>query len=469
MIKVIQRPTILLKEMELNYESSVEDQGADELADMVGKFPYIQIGNMNIQTTDTISIVLYNNQFLPKIEMQFKDPTFNIIDPLFPTDNDILSLFIKSSSELLMPVRMDFKITDVNVIKGKDGPNQELIIALTGILDVNGLYYTPIRSFPNSSFQVLKTLASEFKLGFASNINDTNDAMIWINPGETNLEFMQDVINYSYISDESFMYAYVDFYYNLNYVDIETALNEDISEQSGIFFSANIEKNDGEEPSSKLILTDHPDKSNTNMFINKYNLLNSSTKVNLNIGYRSIISYYDKNGSIFYKVLLDTISTPGNKGENVILKGQIGEISDLVENSVDIINLGKIDTDNVHANFPYAYQQNRKNLLYLQKVKIKVVLSSMNFNLYRFQKIELKFYKTDEMHDDDKTIEVTEKSVSQNADKDFDEKRINKRLSGEWLITAINYTFNKVGGFSQEVTLVKRELGFNDNDYNKSK
>lgn len=468
MIKVLQRPTIVLKEMELNYDSSVEDQGADELADMVGKFPYIQIGNMNIQTTDTISIVLYNNQFLPKIEIQFKDPTFNIVDPLFPTDNDILSLFIKSSSEILMPVRMDFKITDVNVIKGKDGTNQELIIAITGILDVNELYYTPIRSFPSTSFKVLKTLSSEFKLGFASNVNDTNDAMIWINPGETNLEFIQDVINYSYISDESFMYAYVDFYYNLNYVDIETALNEDISEQSGIFFSANLFKNSNDaEPSSKLILTDHPDKSNTNMFINKYNLLNSSTRVNLNIGYRSIISYYDKNGSIFYKVLLDTISTPGNKGENVILKGQIGEISDLVENSVDIINLGKIDTDNVHANFPYAYQQNKKNLSYLQKVKIKVVLSLMNFNLYRFQKIELKFYKTDEMHDDDQSIEVTEKSISENAGKDFDEKRINKRLSGEWLITAINYTFNKVGGFSQEVTLVKRELGFNDNDYNK--
>ena len=34
-------------------------------------------------------------------------------------------------------------------------------------------------------------------------------------------------------SIDTFLYAYVDFYYNLNYIDIETALNEDIKDQKG--------------------------------------------------------------------------------------------------------------------------------------------------------------------------------------------------------------------------------------------
>lgn len=466
MIKVINRSSKVLKEIVIDYEPEAQDSKADEYADMIGKYPFLMIGNLNIQTTDTIIITLYNNQFLPRIEIQFKDPTYKLIDPLFPTDDDIISIFIRSSSEMLMPVRMDFKILETNVVKG-EGNNQELTFTVTGILDVNSLYYTPIKSYPNTSYQLLKKLASEFELGFASNINDTNDAMIWINPGETNLEFIQDVVNYSYISDKSFMYAYVDFYYNLNYVDMETALNEDITEQTGIFFSANIIKNQSEEPTMDLFLTDHQDKTLSNQFINKYNLTNSSTKVNLDIGYKSVISYYDKNNSIFYKLMFDTISTPGPKGENLILKGKVGEISELVEQSVDIINLGKIDTDNVHDNYPYARQQNLKNMASLQKVKIKVTLTMMNFNLYRFQKIELKFYKLSEISEEEVIEVVDESSINKRVGKDFDEKKLNKRLSGEWLITAINYTFNMVNGFSQEVILVKRELGFNDNDFDK--
>ena len=37
--------------------------------------------------------------------------------------------------------------------------------------------------------------------------------------------------------------------------------------------------------------------------------------------------------------------------------------------------------------------------------------------------------------------------------------KINNRLSGEWLITGINYTFDNGKGNVQEITLVKRELG----------
>ena len=50
-----------------------------------------------------------------------------------------------------------------------------------------------------------------------------------------------------------------------------------------------------------------------------------------------------------------------------------------------------------------------------------------------------------------------------------DDDKLNQRLSGDWLITSINYTFNKRGGFEQEVILVKRELNFNDEDFNPDK
>ena len=464
MIKVLDRPVILLKQLEINYVADVGDKVADQYAADTGRYPYLQIRNLVIQTNDTTKIVLYNDQFLPKIEVYFKDPTFKLIDPLFPLDEDIISLFIQSSSELLMPVRMDFKIIEFNVVK----MDSDINYVLTGLLDVNYLYFQPYNTHLGTSYDVLKKMAMDAKLGFASNIDNTNDLMMWINPADSNLEFMQQVVKYSYRSDESFMLAYIDFYYNLNYVDIETALNEDISEQTGIYYAANLTKVK-DEAVTELFLTDHPDKINTNTYIQKYNLLNSTTKVNLSIGYQKYLTYYDKNGNTQYQFIMDTISTPGAKGKNVVLKGQVGQVSEIAANSWDGEFLGTYDSDNVHPNYLYAGIQNKQNLDFLQKVKMKVTLGVMNFNVYRFQKIDIRFYKMKEFEDDKVAVEVTEKNVEQFAGADFDAKKLNQRLSGEWLITAINYTFNKVGGFAQELTLVRRELGFNENDYSKAK
>lgn len=460
MIKVLERPSIVLKKLEIDYVADVGDYVADQYAADTGRYPYLQIRNLVIQTTDTTKIVLYNDQFLPKIEVFFKDPTMKLIDPLFPLDDDIISLFIQSSSELLMPVRMDFKITEFNVIKSDNDMNYVIV----GLLDVNYLYYQTYSTYSLTSYDLLKKLAMDAKLGFASNIDNTNDLMMWINPADSHLEFIQKIVRHSYRSDESFLLAYIDFYYNLNYVDIETALSEDISDQTGIYYAANLTKVKKDEV-VKMFLTDHPDKINTNTYIQKYNLLNSTTKVNLDIGYQKYLIYYDKNGNTQYEFVMDTISSPGDNGKNVVMKGRIGQESEIAANSRDGEFLGVLDTDNMHEHYLYAGTQNKQNLDFLQKVKMKVTLGVMNFNLYRFQKIEIRFYKMKEIENDKVSVEINEKTIREGGEKDWDANKLNQRLSGEWLITTINYTFNKVGGFSQELTLVRRELGFNENDF----
>ena len=457
MIGVLERASILLKELVVNYEDTIKDSAADEYAGDIGRYPYLQIGNLVIQTTETSKIVLYNDQFLPKIEVFFKDPTLKLIDPLFPIDDEIISLFIKSSSEMLMPVRMDFKITEFNVVKGSSDMNYVLV----GLLNVDYLYFQEYSSYSNSSYGLLREIAKKANLGFASNIDDTNDKMSWINPANTNLEFIQDIVNCSYKSDNSFMLSYVDFYYNLNYVDIETALNEDITDMTGIKYDANFTKVK-EEDSVKLVLTDHPDKINSNLYIDKYNLINNTTKINLDIGYNKYITYYDKNENIEYEYVIESISSPSN---DVVTKGRIGELSEVYKHSMDSSFLGNLDSDNVHSNYLYAKVQNEQNLDFLQKIRMKVSLGSANFNLYRFQKIEVRLYKLKELDSEEVLVNVDKDTIQKGATADWDERKLNQRLSGEWLITAINYTFNKIGGFVQDVTLVRRELGFNENDY----
>jgi hypothetical protein len=190
-------------------------------------------------------------------------------------------------------------------------------------------------------------------------------------------------------------------------------------------------------------------------------------KVNLDIGYQKYLSFYDKNGGTQYTFLMDTISTPGPAGKNIIMKGKVGQVSEIAANSFDGDFLGVFDADNVHKNYLYAGMQNKQNLEFLQKVKMKITLGIQNFNLYRFQKIDVRFYKLKEMNDEVQQVQVNQENMEKGVGADFDAKRLNQRLSGEWLITTINYTFNKIGGFSQDLTLVRRELSFNENDFNK--
>ncbi|MFW6243175.1 MAG: hypothetical protein ACOC2W_03355 [bacterium] len=456
MIRVLERPSIILKEMIIDYLDFNEDSLADEYALDIGRYPYVQIGNLVIQTDNTTKIVLHNDQFLPKVEIFFEEPTMKLIDELFPLDDEIVSLFIQSSSENLMPVRMDFKITEFNVVRS----DKRINYVIVGLLNVDYLYYQDTFADNNTSFGILRKLAKKSNLGFATNIDDTDDLMMWINANDSNMEFIQDIVKHSYKSDNSFMLSYIDFYYNLNYVDIETELDQDISEVRGILSGSNFSKK-RKDRITNLILTNHPDVINSNLYISKYNVINNSTAVNLDIGYRKYITYYDKVGNVRYEFVLDSLST--SEENNAILKGRKGEFSQVFKNSINSAYLGVIDTDNVHPNYLYAKVQNEQNLDFLQKVRMKITLNSMNFNLYRFQKIQIELYKLEELNMDE--VPNNENDTENKRSIDWDKNRLNQRLSGEWLIIAINYTFNKHGGFQQEVTLARRELGFNDEDF----
>lgn len=456
MIKVIQRPSIILKEIVVDYLDFVENSLAREYALDIGRYPYIQIGNLVIQTDFTTKVVLYNDQFIPKLQIFFEEPTLKLIDDLFPLDDEIISLFIQSSSENLMPIRMDFKITEFNLIRVEGG---RLNYVLTGLLNVDSLYYQNSYFLNDTSYEVLKKLSSTLGLGFASNVDDTNDLMNWMNSNNSNMEFIQDVVRYSYRSDESFMMSYIDFYYNLNYVDIETELKEDTSGNKGIFFGSNF-FNKPEDKITDLILTNHPDTINSNLYISKYNIINNSTSVNLDIGYRKYVTYFDKVGNIRYEFLVDSLST--SEDNEAILKGRTGEMSQIYKNSINSEYLGTIDVDNVHPNFLYAKVQNEQNIDFFQKVRMKIVLKSMNFNLYRFQKVEVRLYKLEELNLDTLPTDINEN----NRSIDWDKHRLNQRLSGDWLVIGINYMFNKHSGFLQEVILARRELSFNEVDFN---
>ena len=113
---------------------------------------------------------------------------------------------------------MDFKITEFKPVKDKGGDNNDVVFELSGILNVDYLYGSFFTSYDDTSYNVLRQLAKEAKLGFASNINGTDDRMVWVNPSLTYLEFMQELVKFSFKGLDTFLFAYIDFHYNLNYL-----------------------------------------------------------------------------------------------------------------------------------------------------------------------------------------------------------------------------------------------------------
>jgi hypothetical protein len=459
MIKRITSSDKVLEDLTISYKPEVKPEDAIQWASDIGKFPYLVFSYLDkllVEAKDIIYFKLYGDKYIPELECTFRDPTNKLNDYMFPLDKSIVSLMIKANSENLMPIRCDFYIKNFNLVK--TGMRDDKIYNMKCILDIPIIIKN--MSFPSmTSFQVLQQVAKETLLGFVTNIDDTNDSMTWINPGEDYIkDFLPDVVSESYKSDDSFLWSFIDYYYNLNYIDIETALNEDITNQQTILNSNDL---NGTEQTIPLILSNHPDKRSSNLYIDRWNLDNDSTDINMDIGYEPYIYYFDDLGKDFIQLLLDTISTAGSDQSAIVLKQRNDDVNTNAGNVQQKKKyfLGKIDTDNVHKNILYAQKQNENNILSLQKIKMNVVMPNPNFSLFRFQPVELVLYDLTDMETkkgkDDQSVE----QVYAN------ENKINNRLSGKWLITGINWVMDKrnmqKGGqsiFVQEVTLVRREL-----------
>lgn len=454
-IQVLSRPNITLQEIAIPFNPNSSTDAVKYVTNTTGVIPLVVIKNVMISEENIEKLALFNNQIIPSIFIIFRDLSSQLIDSLFPLDNEIISIFIKATSEMNMPIRMDFKIMEFNPIKSGNEEKENISFTINGLLDVDELYYKNIKGYPGTSFNIFQNIASDCNLGFATNVTFTNDSMTWVNPGIELMNFIEDVTFHSYKDDSTFLWSYVDFYYNFNYVDIEKALGEDISKQVSAN-QFNVFTPNAQESVSPLVLTNHFSAKDSNVYINKYNLVNASTKINTTIGYSTTVIFYDKTENNINSTSLDTLSNDVD-GTQIVLKDQPGSNQNFIQNVISHTYLGKLDQDNVHKNYLYAYQQNLNNLEFLQKLKMVITIkASMNFTLYRFQKVLVKLYQQTDPNRFD-----TEKAGPISSQEDAiqrDESKVNQRLSGEWLITGINYTFSNKFGNVQEVTLVKREL-----------
>ena len=450
MIKVIEKAKI--KTIPLSFKLN-DPQSADIFSQSLNYVPLIfitkvddpNINGTTVDARDVIYVKLHNSKFLPEIELFCDDSKGLLFNDLYPFDHDtILSIFVKSNSENTMPIRMDFRVTEYETIKASEERNNFKYL-IKGILDVDDLHYTRYETRKGTTYNVIKDVALEMNLGFASNISSSNDSMTWINPSITYLEFIRELTKYSFISTESFVWTFIDFQYNLNYIDVQLELNEFIKNEQGTSTNKQLTKN-AEEKNSKLYLTNNRAFQMTNSYISKFDLINRSFKVNLDKYYLMKGTWYNKNDNTVFKKQIIELETDNSDGT---LKNLIDKTSQIyTENVNDEYFIGKIDVSNVHKNYAFAEVFNQYNLDSLEKMKMIVTLNQINFSIKRFQNIKVEIYNPESVF----SVETTTKKPLDN---------INTKLSGYWYVTGINYLYKRTGGVEQELTLIRRDLSIN--------
>lgn len=400
-----------------------------------------------VDPRDIIYVKLFNNKFLPEIELSCEDSKGILFNNLYPFDHDtLICIFVKSNTEKSFPIRMDFRVTEYETIK--TGQNLRPKYLIKGILNVDELHYVKYEAYDDTSFNVLKNIATNFNLGFATNVNSSDDKMKWINPQATYLDFIKDVSKHAYISDDTFIWTFIDFYYNLNYVDIQKEMNNfTYTRDDEKSYVDDVKMSKEELESVKQYLTSNKAFAMTNKYIAKFNILNRSFINNLEKNYNNSVVWYNQNEVTVYNEKLKTIKND-NPSDGQLMQ-LVDENSDISKNNFEHKYNGKLDTDNCHKKYLYAKILNENNIINVNKLKMVVSLNQINFDIKRFQNIIVEIYNDDDM---------LSREANEESDKGKPLQNINNRLSGYWYVTGINYIYKRTGGPEQEITLMRRDL-----------
>ena len=427
-IAQIDKPSITLPPIEFDITTSKQDN--KEIGFGLGFTPFFWYNTVQIPERDIRSLELFHEGITPMVSITFIDTLDVMRKEGAPLDDTRFEIFLSSGSENLKSIHLRFKLKNFQ-------ENKKKTYTIIGTVDLSDFYNIVYKSYTGTSFEVLKTISKELKIGFNSNITNTTDSMKWTNTGMVFKDFVSNIIEHSYISDSSFMLGYIDHYWCFNYVDIEKEWNRDISGDVGINSQGMSQISDTKSESEKilpLVLTNDPAENNTSFYFSSHVVNNNSTHQSVTKGHYTVTKYYDSNTKSFLIFNVDSLTT--NKDEVISLKGAPGDEKSF-ENNYRTNYLGRADMENIHKNYHYSETQNRVNLDNLVRITVDLELPQANYNLYKYQKVKINF----------QNLKRTPGSPS----------ILNERISGEWIIIDIRYVWKR-GSLSQRVKAARKEL-----------
>jgi len=440
------------------------------------KEPYIKIGGQQVKSVETMTID--ETGFIPTITLTFIDNFGEFAGDYFPKTNLIMNVYLKVGTEKLKPIRCDFMITGVKSVQPKyTGEKTSMVVGTTyivkGELYVPNIYSNVSKSYSNvNSKDALKRICTDLGLGFAENDNAPNDKMTWINTNMSTLQFIQMIATHAYQDDDSFFMLFIDKYYYLNYIEVNRQLKTESAQETFITSADSLMnsinqkvKNSGdkaqlEEVTMVNYLTTEIEYKGKSNYIVGLNLVSEQGAILKREGYKKRIFYYDhlKSGAKPIEKFKDFFMSPLKSIDRSQDQYLVPIEKSLAEN--EIKKWMSIDYGNTHTEWNAARLLNSHNLKELEKIKLKVTLDDINFQVIKgftvpilisVQQAELLLKVSDPTD--------TQKSKSPDEESALTRQSVDGQLSGYYYVSGAKYHYDRLhrNGLYTELFLARRE------------
>lgn len=434
--------------------------------------PFIKIAGQVIGEIEYFAID--ESSFMPSISLIFKDVDGEFSGTYFPKRNLIASVFINSGNDKLKPVRSDYLITSIKTISPKNrGGNIMISKGITYIIKadlfVPRLYNNVSKSYPSmTSADAIKKICSDLGLGYAQNEFTTVDTMTWVNFNTSPLNFLKEISNYAYQDDNSFFASFISkemifTMVNVNEQLIQSEVDETFSASANpmALGISQTQKNDplnsglAESLVVNFLTTLRSDVNKPN-YIYEANLISDQGQILKKDGYKKKIYYYDHFESVedkkFKQFFIAPTNTEGMADSTMLIPDDEG-MDEIGNKKWMNINYG-----NTHEHWNAARLFNSHNLKELEKIKLRVLLKGVNFQVIRGMSIPLLI--TISMGEKiRKDTDPTGKEDVNPSNKNVQDEDLDPQLTGWYYVKEAKYTFDPTDShiFYTELILSRRE------------
>jgi len=425
---------------------------------LVGQaYPYVVMNGKEIQRTMLNRLEIDCMGFLPKMvmTMTIAGAKADFFKNVFPRAGDVVSVFLRSPNDNIKPIRNDYQIVTVDYLGGDyQGDIGQSMVRITARLYIPNFYAQRTFSIEGTSYDVLKKIAEELEIGFASNVDSTDDKMKWMTVGNYE-NFINNVTDHIWQDENSFFTTFIDFYYNLNFININKQFTYAPDGQPGVISDLNVrvpsENRTYDLTMESFALTNDLATMSFNNFISKFNVINNASLITYKEGVQKDYTMYDFSSKTLIADAVTPLSTADAPQNITPIFLNIGTGTQPSRTWLGIQYSSPIG--NVHKNYNFAAMLNTFNLMEIEKMMLEASLMNPNLFLHKGQRVPVLLFNygdnLDLLTSTDPSYQMTQRTNSV----------LNSFLSDFYYVKGYKIIHDPIQqiGFSQVVYLTKRE------------
>lgn len=409
--------------------------------------PFILFNDYTFNYKLIDSLILEYRGILPDLQFVIHDQNGEFSAITLPTEGDEIYLYLKPHAKKFKEIYIQFEV--VNYRKYNSYHSFNCIPKIPFLFDEKCVGYEN-----KSMYELLDSLSDELKLGFSSNIDSTSDKMNRIRAVESPVQFINREIKTTYKSEDTFFTWFIDFYYNLNFVELNNQFGK-YKEQESVASLIQPQSQHGFSKDEdvfidgKLIISNAQQFRGTSNFIYDYDVVNNTGEIKIQNGYDRYSQFFDTDLDKFETQKVE----PVYENEDPAYKKLRQDSPDAIKYKYTGIQITSKNSKNVHDNYEYAKILNHQNIEEIDKLHLIARLDKANFHIYRYMSIPVALYEFDQLNIDKvgvrNGIEIEDK-------KDY--PILLEQYSGHYVVKNIRYTYDKQDlCIKQELDLIRRE------------